>query len=159
LFRNAGTLVAVSSLLYVSKSLVPVAAQAGELHHIVGVARARNERLSVTGALLYTEEHFAQILEGPAAAVAELMEHIAADPRHTRLKVIWTDEPAGRSFADWSLAYSGPSRYVDRYIRPFYDGEDRPDGKAIRSLLKLIRELARPQPPPRIASAGRDARA
>jgi hypothetical protein len=151
--------VAVSSLLYVSKSLVPVAAQAGELGHIVEVARARNELLSVTGALLYTEEHFAQLLEGPAAAVAELMAQIAADPRHTNLKVIWTEEPAGRSFADWSLAYSGPSRYVDRYIRPFYDCGDRPDAQAIRSLRNLLRELARPQPPPRIAFAGRDARA
>lgn len=148
---------AVSSLLYVSKSLVPVAAQAGELHHILGVARARNERLSVTGALLYTQQHFAQVLEGPAAAVAELMELIAADPRHTRLKVIWTDELLGRSFAGWSLAYSGPSRYVDRYIGRFYDGGDTPDGKAIGNLLALIRELARPEPPPRIAFAGRDA--
>ncbi len=150
---------AVTSLLYVSKSLVPAAAQADELQDIVEVARARNERLSITGALLYTEDHFAQLLEGPGAAVADLMDQIADDPRHTGLKVIWTDQRAVRSCADWSLAYSGPSRYVDRYIRPFYDGGARPEGRAISSLLKLIRELARPQPPPRIAFAGRDARA
>jgi hypothetical protein len=151
--------VAVTSLLYVSKSLVPAAAQADELQDIVEVARTQNERLSVTGALLYTEDHFAQILEGPAAAVADLMEQIARDPRHTDLKVIWTDAPDMRVFPEWSLAYSGPSRYVDRYIRRFYDDGGRLEGKAVSNLLELIRELARPRPAPRIAFAGRDSRA
>ncbi|HEX9954984.1 MAG TPA: BLUF domain-containing protein, partial [Allosphingosinicella sp.] len=110
---------------------------------IVDVARARNSGLSVTGALVFSEQSFAQVLEGPAAAVEELMASIERDPRHHRLSVlIDASLAAGRRFSDWSMAYSGPSLYVERHIRPLLQGElELPEAEAAERLLLLIEEL------------------
>ncbi|HEX9955551.1 MAG TPA: BLUF domain-containing protein [Allosphingosinicella sp.] len=131
------------TLLYVSESRIDFPREAYQVTDIVNVARARNSRLSVTGALIFTEQSFAQVLEGPAAAVGELMASIERDPRHHRLSVLIDPLAAGRRFSDWSMAYSGPSLYVERHIRPLLDGELEPPEveAAAERLLRLIEEL------------------
>jgi len=109
----------LTSLLYVSKSLVERLAQAESLQDIVEVARSRNAQLAVTGALIFTRAHFAQILEGSRAAVEELMVSIKRDARHQDVTVVEWIDIESRRFPDWSMAYSGPSAYVDRHLSPF----------------------------------------
>ncbi len=53
----------LSSLLYVSTSLLPARDEQRFVSDIVAVARARNAALGVTGALVLGRGHFAQILE------------------------------------------------------------------------------------------------
>jgi hypothetical protein len=108
-------------LLYVSISRVDAAEPDTELARIVAVARERNALLGVTGGLVYTGANFAQVLEGPAQALEELMKSIHADPRHTRVDVIFSSEQPDRLFSDWLMAYSGPSQYVNARIAPLLD--------------------------------------
>src|SRR3954468_16771884 len=105
-------------LLYVSRSLLRVPEEAGEVDRIVAVARRENDRLGVTGALVFTQAHFAQALEGEHAAIETLMERIRRDPRHDKVTVVSAGASAGRLFPQWSMAYSGGSLYVDRHIKP-----------------------------------------
>ena len=101
----------------------------------------RNAELSVTGALISTRFNFAQLLEGPTAAVDALMDSIRRDPRHREVRVISTGPLARRQFASWSLAYAGPSTYVAAALEPLLDeGASNYD---IRLLLRLMREFAR----------------
>jgi hypothetical protein len=76
--------------------------------------------------------------------VDELMASIRRDPRHRRVAVLH-EAPldAGRRFPDWSMAYSGPSPYVERHIRPLLDGVvDTPEVAAVvERLLRLVEEL------------------
>ena len=68
------------------------------------------------GALICTEQHFAQLLEGPEAAIDELMLSIGSDPRHDRVTIIERKPIDGYRFVDWDLAYWGSASYMDRKI-------------------------------------------
>lgn len=73
---------------------------------IVETARRTNPSLDITGLLLFDGLHFFQVLEGPAEKVESLYEHIAKDPRHTRVVRILSHKVKERNFGDWSMAYS-----------------------------------------------------
>lgn len=130
----------ITSLLYVSVSTLKLPDEAGEVDDLVGVARSRNAALDVTGALIFTETHFAQILEGAAAAVEELMVSIRADRRHRAVNTVSVIETPQRRFAGWSMAYSGPSFYLDRHVAPLLGAAP---GRAIAGPVEALRELIR----------------
>ncbi len=108
------------SLLYVSLSNLNLPGEAAEIDRIVGIARARNAALGITGALLFTETRFAQVLEGASAAVGEVMALIERDPRHRDIHVVLDEEITARRFDRWSLAYSGSSLVLDRKLKPLF---------------------------------------
>ena len=134
----------IRCLLYVSESCLSWPDDAHEVDDIVASARPRNEQLGLTGALIYTRTHFAQVLEGEAEAIAAKMASIRTDSRHRNLCVV-ADEPIeARHFPDWTMAYSGPSFYVDRQIRPLLTDAADPARRrrAAAGLLAFIREFA-----------------
>jgi hypothetical protein len=135
------------SLLFVSESLLRQPDDAACLQALVQACRERNAAHDLTGAMILARGHFAEILEGPAGAVAATMERIAGDPRHREVTVVLSRDIAERQFADspMSLVYSGNSFYVDRHIAPLLQEDeahaaDRPVLAA--QLHYLIRELA-----------------
>jgi hypothetical protein len=130
-------------LLYVSRSLLRLPDQSGEVDRIVTVARRENERLGVTGALVFTRAHFAQVLEGEQQAVETLMERIRRDSRHTDVNVVSAGVREGRLFPHWSMAYSGGSLYVDRHIKPLLAPAAEPDStdRLAEKLVRLMREF------------------
>ena len=80
-----------------------------DLNEILESSRRNNQRLGVTGLLLYSAGSFFQVLEGEAAVVDELFRRIAEDPRHDQLVQIVREPIARRAFADWSMGFSGLS--------------------------------------------------
>jgi len=110
---------------------------------VVRVSQAHNRPARITGALIATRDHFAQILEGPDAAVTALMDRIARDGRHSDVSVLNDMAIEDRLFAQWSMAYSGPSTYVARAIEPLIRASDlRGQAAAIARLTELMRGLA-----------------
>jgi hypothetical protein len=131
------------SLLYVSEATHSLPGGGDPVEAIVEVALSRNAALDVTGALIFTGNHFAQVLEGPPAAVAELMVSISRDERHGHVDVVETASIAERRFPDWSLAYAGPSVFVDRHIAPLLQGPTgREASDRAARLIRLMREFA-----------------
>jgi hypothetical protein len=136
----------IRSLLYVSRSRVAMPGGAAVVNAIVQGAVAWNGANGVTGALLFTERHFAQLLEGPDEAITELLTRIAADTRHGDLRVVDNKQVEGRSFGSWSMAYSGPARYVDRFVAPLVEPMPGPAERiAVRQLVVLLLEFSAPQ--------------
>lgn len=134
----------IRCLLYVSESCLSWPDDAHEVDDLIVASRTRNEQLGLTGALIYTRTHFAQVLEGEAESIEAKMGSIRADPRHRNLCVV-ADEPIeARYFPDWTMAYSGPSFYVDRQIRPLLTDATDPARRrrAAAGLLAFIREFA-----------------
>lgn len=81
------------------------------LQNILATARRKNVRLGVTGALLYNQGHFAQVLEGPLESVEKIFEAIERDSRHCDVLVVYAGPAASREFPDWSMAFAGdPTR-------------------------------------------------
>lgn len=80
-----------------------------EIADILEVARRKNRAMGVTGALIYSNNYWAQVLEGPLDAVENVFESILRDRRHRDVTVLHFKPQATRSFADWSMAFAGIS--------------------------------------------------
>lgn len=106
----------MKSSLYVSRCILPDTEAEEEVSRIVACARERNAENCVTGMLIFTGEHFAQLLEGAEESVDMIMESIRRDPRHHFLHEV-AQQVSDRSFGAWSLGYRGQSTYVDRLVR------------------------------------------
>jgi len=128
--------------VYVSVSKIDKLVEPIELRKIVSTSINRNADLDVTGALLFTGVRFAQCIEGPEAAVAELRESIMRDKRHTAITTLIHGPIAEPGFRNWTLAFSGPSpnvsRTLNRSLRELQEGA----GSAGTSVRNLLLELA-----------------
>ena len=76
------------AVFYISQNDVPEEAHTRELARILTTSLAANRAASITGALVSTPTHYAQILEGPREAVNAMMARIEADSRHRDVAVI-----------------------------------------------------------------------
>lgn len=133
----------LSVLVYVSRSTLSIDGDAAVVEDIVRVANARNALLRVTGALVYTELHFAQVLEGPALAIQKLMTSIRQDQRHTDLTVVAEHKVTARRFGAWEMAFVGPSPYFDRHLKPLIAPRpsERPQTELVERLITSIQRL------------------
>ncbi|MGE0313494.1 MAG: BLUF domain-containing protein [Lautropia sp.] len=86
------------------------AARAGlgdtDLADLLRLAREKNQRLGLTGMLLYVQGSFFQVLEGPPDVVDALYDQIAADTRHDRVTRIIREPIPKRHFGVWTMGYS-----------------------------------------------------
>jgi hypothetical protein len=91
----------VHRLSYHSQALVSSAAIFDELY---AHAARFNAQAGITGALLYLDGRWAQILEGEYSAITSLFDRITRDSRHERVTLDYVIETEARLFADWSMA-------------------------------------------------------
>lgn len=94
-------------IMYSSQASAPMSVDA--LEEILADARVGNVLHNVTGALVYVDGVFFQILEGDAGVVRRLMASIAADSRHHSVKVFYEAEVEARAFESWRMAYLSPT--------------------------------------------------
>ncbi|MCP8891613.1 BLUF domain-containing protein [Sphingomonas faeni] len=131
------------SLLYVSRSTIDAALAETVVADIVETAGRVNLALELTGALIFTGAHFAQILEGPTGAVDTLMTSIAADTRHRNILIVDRLPVQSRSFDQWSMAYFGRVRFVERHITDLIETPSSSDRSHSSKLLrKLMHEFS-----------------
>ena len=83
-----------------------------DLRALLKNAREKNDRLGVTGLLLYAQGRFLQVLEGPESAVRQLYDTIEADPRHAGTEVLLTNRTAERVFPDWKMGLERPGAFA-----------------------------------------------
>lgn len=127
--------------VYVSKYNILAADEQQVVQDIVQVAQSRNASLGVTGALLFTGTHFAQMLEGPASSIMALRSSILVDPRHGGVMTMREGKISVRRLAGWSLAYSGPSLLVSRAVQRCIRNSAGDRQKAGVSLTDLMVEI------------------
>lgn len=107
----------MKTILYISRSNLPPDSTV-EVARLTERARLRNRTLGITGGLVFTGSHFAQLLEGPG--LGPLMTTIMGDPRHRDVKLLRNRAIDQRRLGGWDMAYGGVSSYVDRHIRPLF---------------------------------------
>lgn len=115
------------SLLYFSRSTMPGDEADASIENVVASARSYNPEHGLTGALLFTGEHFAQVLEGTPEAIEALMKSIRSDTRHHQIVVVSHEPITKRRFGEWSMAYSGPSQFVARHVTRLLTNPDAPN--------------------------------
>jgi hypothetical protein len=101
-------------LVYASTSLLSDKPHlAGEqIEQILLASRRNNEAAEITGALLFSDTNFSQVLEGPRAEVERLYETLNHDPRHKDLLLLRGSSRIGR----WRILAltNGQNRRRDR---------------------------------------------
>ncbi|GAA1070330.1 BLUF domain-containing protein [Pseudonocardia alni] len=112
----------VHRLIYRSHSTVPRERRDEVLAEIFDVARSKNKKAGVTGALLISDNWFVQTLEGDETVVTELFEKIREDDRHTDVSVVESATVEDRVFSRWSMARISP---IGRSDIPLHDVEGR----------------------------------
>jgi hypothetical protein len=130
-------------LVYRSHSRVPADRRADALSAIFDAARANNEQLQVTGALLITDHYFVQTLEGEEGRVRALFERIRRDERHDEVKVIAEEAPAERVFGQWAMARVSAAGGADIPLQTGEDGTIRPTAPAslTRDQAELLKRM------------------
>ena len=92
----------VSQLIYLSRATQHVDRLA--LLQITAASSERNRARNVSGALLFCDGYFLQILEGEPILLEQLLGIISQDDRHTDVHVVQRKHNVARDFADWSMA-------------------------------------------------------
>ena len=65
----------------------------------------RNAESGLSGMLLYSSQSFLQMVEGSADAIGATYARIAADPRHTNLRLLLDLDVSARLFPDWTMGF------------------------------------------------------
>lgn len=93
---------ALARLVYVSRA-APCLGTA-DIYAIIRRAHAGNGAAGVTGALVFLDGWFAQVLEGPSAILDARLARISRDPRHGALQLRQRQRVHARVFAGQPMA-------------------------------------------------------
>lgn len=87
----------------------------GTLHlfNLLTEARQRNQRLGITGHLLYLDGQFTQCIEGSSASIDALWESLLRDVRHHDVELLARYSITERRFPEWTMAFSS---YASFYV-------------------------------------------
>ena len=126
-------------LIYSSAAVRPFSED--ELTQLLSNARFKNDKLGLTGMLLYAEGSFFQVLEGRPDDVDALFDAIKNDERHSRVTVIIRESISKRAFANWTMGYAditpgeaGELLGADDLANIIHDSSDMQQGRAKKLL-------------------------
>jgi diguanylate cyclase (GGDEF)-like protein len=74
---------------------------------ILATSQRNNAAAGVTGALMFTDGLFAQVLEGEQAAIETVFERIQLDDRHGEVRLLSFGPTDVRVFPTWAMAFVG----------------------------------------------------
>jgi hypothetical protein len=122
-----------------------------DLIDLLAQAREKNERLNITGLLLYRGGNFLQVLEGPKETVLSVFESVRNDRRQAGLIVLSEGEIAGREFPDWPMGFQNLDRLSEEDIpglsqffeEPFSPDWLNDDPTRVQMILQTFREFIR----------------
>ena len=92
---------ALRSLTYTSLARLDL--DETDLEAIHDTAQRENAARGITGLLIFNGTHFLQIIEGEGDVLAQLVENLRRDQRHSSVEVRNDDPVESRSFPDWSM--------------------------------------------------------
>ena len=67
----------------------------------------RNTSAGVTGALIFENNRFGQVIEGPRTQIEDLWEKIQKDTRHKNIHLVDSRPIEHRSFSKWTMVFQG----------------------------------------------------
>lgn len=90
-------------LIYASQSKPDWTEQ--ELKNLLTISRENNNRLKISGMLVFLSGRFIQFLEGPEKNVKDLFLKIVEDERHSKIIVLLEGTLQQRLFSGWSMGF------------------------------------------------------
>ncbi len=72
----------------------------------------RNTKLGITGVLIFENNQFGQVIEGPEDVIKSLWEKIQQDDRHKNIRLIEEKPITYRSFKKWTMVFQGDEEII-----------------------------------------------
>ena len=101
----------VTTLTYWSRATNPMGDD--ELLDLLRISRRNNARRGITGLLLYRDQYFLQVLEGPEREIESSIKTIEADPRHHSFRTLCR-EAGERKFGTWQMGFENLNSVTDQ---------------------------------------------
>jgi hypothetical protein len=103
----------------------------------------RNQALGITGVLIFEDQRFGQVIEGPAHSINRLWDKIQKDERHKNVKLINRKIIERRSFLKWTMIFQGNEEIANRLpeVKAAIDQGDFPSDHPL--LVALRNEIQR----------------
>lgn len=92
----------ITSLIYVSTARAGLSLD--DFLGVMTVSQRNNQRLGITGLLVFNGLNFMQCLEGDRAAAKDRLHHIRLDDRHSGISILNQQETGNRQFSGWHMA-------------------------------------------------------
>lgn len=83
------------------------------LNEILSVSQRNNQEAGISGALIFNNGFFGQILEGPESAVEDTFERIQNDERHHNVSLLDARPIEELSFKNWSMGFVGSDKVLE----------------------------------------------
>ena len=100
----------------------------------------RNTSMGITGALIFENNRFGQVIEGPRAQIEDLWEKIQRDTRHKNIHLIDSRPVDQRSFSKWTMVFQG-SEEVAKKLPEIAVAVENVNFPAEHPLLIALRDL------------------
>lgn len=109
-----------SRLLYTSNANFRVSGTSldARVREIAQAAARRNKARQITGALVFVDGQFIQVIEGPSENVEALFETICCDFNHSQIRLVDLIAASERLFADWDMAALSAESETTLALRP-----------------------------------------
>jgi hypothetical protein len=91
----------IRQVIYISQASIFLTES--ELKKLVKKFNNNNKIYSVTGALLYLENAFIQVIEGEDSVIGQLVDNLYADIRHRNIRILSDELKQVRYFQNWSM--------------------------------------------------------
>ena len=117
-----------------------------DLQQIVETSRLRNAAARVSGMLLFGNNRFLQLLEGPGPAVERTYRRVLSDARHRDAMLVYDGIGEPLRFAEWPMAFVRSECVRDvPALAPLIDLADGDEVRPLRAdaALKLFLDLRR----------------
>jgi hypothetical protein len=129
-------------LVYVSRAAPGLATE--DVYAIIRTAHASNAAAGVSGALVFLDGHFAQLIEGPPGALSALMARLRADPRHTGFDLRLRERALCRLFGGQAMALRTRACLDERFLaaagyRARFPAEVLPADLLVEFLVRVCR--------------------
>jgi len=100
----------------------------------------RNASAGVTGALIFENNRFGQVIEGPRTQIEDLWGKIQKDTRHKNIHLVESKPIKQRSFSKWTMVFQGSEEVAKKLpeIAVAVEAVDFPTG---HPLLVALRDL------------------
>jgi hypothetical protein len=100
----------------------------------------RNKSMGITGALIFENNRFGQVIEGPRAQIEDLWEKIQKDTRHKNIRLLESRPIEDRSFSKWTMVFQG-SEEVAKKLPEIALAVENVNFPAAHPLLVALRDL------------------
>ena len=138
---NDETIKLFKSLIYVSTAEVSMDYE--KVMDILQVSWRHNHNSDISGMLIYDDNYFVQLLQGPIHTVDTLYEKISNDTRHNSIELIGSELLARKDVNGWGMGLINNQKIVDdlyqKYNIKHSKGLYESEYSELKSLLKELK--------------------